>query len=58
MIYSPLGEVAAVVDWELCTLGDPLADLGLLMVYWAEPEDRNDPAVPAGHGRAGLPEPS
>lgn len=33
------GEVAAVVDWELCTLGDPLADLGLLLVYWAEPGD-------------------
>ena len=26
----------AVLDWELCTLGDPMADLGLLMVYWAE----------------------
>jgi aminoglycoside phosphotransferase (APT) family kinase protein len=34
MILSPRGEVAAVVDWELCTLGDPLADVGLLMVYW------------------------
>jgi aminoglycoside phosphotransferase (APT) family kinase protein len=34
MILTPAGEVAAVVDWELCTLGDPLADLGLLMVYW------------------------
>lgn len=33
------GEVRAVLDWELCTLGDPLADLGLLMVYWAEPGD-------------------
>jgi aminoglycoside phosphotransferase (APT) family kinase protein len=39
MILSPGGEVAAVVDWELCTLGDPLADIGLLMVYWAEPGD-------------------
>jgi aminoglycoside phosphotransferase (APT) family kinase protein len=28
-----------VLDWELCTLGDPLADLGLLMVYWTGPED-------------------
>jgi len=28
--------VAAVVDWELCTLGDPLADVGLLMVYWPQ----------------------
>jgi aminoglycoside phosphotransferase (APT) family kinase protein len=39
MILTPGGEVAAVVDWELCTLGDPLADVGLLMVYWAEPGD-------------------
>jgi aminoglycoside phosphotransferase (APT) family kinase protein len=36
MILNPAGEVAAVVDWELCTLGDPLADVGLLMVYWPE----------------------
>jgi aminoglycoside phosphotransferase (APT) family kinase protein len=34
------GAVAAVLDWELCTLGDPLADLGLLLVYWAEPDDQ------------------
>ncbi len=33
------GEVIAVLDWEICTLGDPLADLGLLMVYWSEPGD-------------------
>ncbi len=33
------GSVMAVLDWEICTLGDPLADLGLLMVYWAEPGD-------------------
>ncbi len=33
------GEIAAVVDWELCTLGDPLADVGLLMVYWSEEGD-------------------
>jgi aminoglycoside phosphotransferase (APT) family kinase protein len=33
------GEVAAVVDWELCTLGDPLADVGLLHVYWSQPGD-------------------
>src|SRR5688500_15838452 len=28
------GNVVAVLDWEICTLGDPLADVGLLMVYW------------------------
>ena len=33
------GRVLGVLDWELCTLGDPLADIGLLMVYWAEPGD-------------------
>jgi aminoglycoside phosphotransferase (APT) family kinase protein len=31
------GSVAAVLDWELCTLGDVLADVGQLLVYWAEP---------------------
>ena len=31
------GRIAAVLDWELCTLGDPLADVGYLRVYWAEP---------------------
>ena len=33
------GHVKAVLDWEICTLGDPLADVGLLMVYWTEPGD-------------------
>ena len=28
------GRVAAVLDWELCTLGDPLADLGYLLNNW------------------------
>jgi aminoglycoside phosphotransferase (APT) family kinase protein len=31
------GEVTAVLDWELCTLGDPLADLGALLAYWSDP---------------------
>jgi aminoglycoside phosphotransferase (APT) family kinase protein len=29
-------EIAAVVDWEMATLGDPLADLGLTLIYWTE----------------------
>jgi aminoglycoside phosphotransferase (APT) family kinase protein len=33
------GNVIAVLDWEICTLGDPMADLGLLMVYWTGPDD-------------------
>jgi aminoglycoside phosphotransferase (APT) family kinase protein len=42
------GEVVAVLDWEICTLGDPLADLGLLHVYWNGPND----AVGAWSGSA------
>jgi aminoglycoside phosphotransferase (APT) family kinase protein len=33
------GNVIAVLDWEICTLGDPLADVGLLMVYHTGPDD-------------------
>ncbi len=43
--------VAAVLDWELCTLGDPLADLGYLGVYWASPDgDGRRPNDPTGAG--------
>jgi aminoglycoside phosphotransferase (APT) family kinase protein len=33
MFRPDLGAIAAVVDWEMATLGDPLTDLGLLVVY-------------------------
>jgi aminoglycoside phosphotransferase (APT) family kinase protein len=39
VVLSDDGSVRAILDWEICTLGDPLADLGLLMVYWAERDD-------------------
>ncbi len=35
MLATPDGRVAAVLDWELCTLGDPLADLGYLLNTWS-----------------------
>ena len=38
-VLGPDGTVRAVLDWEICTLGDPLADLGLLMVYWTDAGD-------------------
>ena len=45
------GRINAVLDWELCTLGDPLADLGYLGVYWYDGNSvtarPNDP-TPAG----------
>jgi aminoglycoside phosphotransferase (APT) family kinase protein len=33
------GEIQAVLDWELCTLGDPLADVGYLLNNWVSPEE-------------------
>ena len=33
---NPRPRITAVVDWEMATLGDPLADLGLTLVYWTE----------------------
>ncbi len=36
------GTVQAILDWELCTLGEPLADLGTMLAYWSRPDD--DPA--------------
>jgi len=33
---DPRPRITAVVDWEMATLGDPLADLGLTLVYWTE----------------------
>lgn len=38
----------AVLDWEMSTIGDPLADLGLLMVYWADARDGSPPPSVAG----------
>lgn len=37
------GSVRAVLDWELSTQGDPLADLGQLLTYWVEPDDDHSP---------------
>lgn len=59
-IVGPDGRIQAVLDWELCTLGDPLADLGITAVYWTEPGDefaklRPSPTTAPGFaGRAEL----
>ena len=34
LIVAPDQSIAAVVDWEMTTVGDPLTDLGILVVYW------------------------
>jgi aminoglycoside phosphotransferase (APT) family kinase protein len=38
-VLNEQGRVKAILDWEICTLGDPLADLGILLCYWTEPSD-------------------
>ena len=54
------GTIAAVVDWEISTLGDPLADLAYALNQWAQPDDppavRGDPptAQPGFASRAEL----
>ena len=45
------GAIRAVLDWELCTLGDPLADVGYLLNSWVQPEEGvADPAPPTAVG--------
>ncbi|MEV0828095.1 phosphotransferase family protein [Nonomuraea rubra] len=39
-------EIAAVVDWEMSTLGDPLADLGLTLTYWHDRGDDERASIP------------
>ncbi|WP_433335061.1 phosphotransferase family protein [Spirillospora sp. CA-294931] len=43
---DPEPRIAAVVDWEMSTLGDPFSDLGLTLVYWAEAADAG--SLPVG----------
>ncbi|MFM8310308.1 MAG: phosphotransferase family protein [Ilumatobacteraceae bacterium] len=50
------GSVAAVLDWEICTLGDPLADVGLLMVYWTGPGDTTSAWVGSATTAPGFPD--
>ncbi|NUW42440.1 phosphotransferase family protein [Nonomuraea rhodomycinica] len=43
---APEPDILAVVDWEMSTLGDPLADLGLTLTYWQDPGDEERAAIP------------
>ena len=52
---STPARVAAVVDWEMSTLGDPLADLGLTLSYWADPAEGGFPDINVGATVTALP---
>lgn len=43
-------EIRAVLDWELCTLGDPLADVGYLLNSWSQPGEAADDLAPTAAG--------
>jgi aminoglycoside phosphotransferase (APT) family kinase protein len=36
---EPPARILALLDWEMATIGDPLADLGYLLSFWREPSD-------------------
>ena len=45
-----------MLDWELCTLGDPLADVGLMLVYWTEAGDAVQTGLPTATDARRLPD--
>jgi aminoglycoside phosphotransferase (APT) family kinase protein len=59
VLFAPSAptRLAAVLDWEMATLGDPLADVGYLCATWAEHDDRDNPmlALSAASRGSGFP---
>jgi aminoglycoside phosphotransferase (APT) family kinase protein len=58
MITGADATISAVLDWELCTLGDPLADVGYLLNNWAHPGETGESspeAAPPPSAASGFP---
>ncbi len=53
-IINAQGHIAAVLDWEMSTLGDPLADLGILRMYWPDRDAEGDGLSAAIGSSAGV----
>jgi aminoglycoside phosphotransferase (APT) family kinase protein len=51
----PSPRITGVLDWELSTLGDPLADLATMLAYWHDPADKERVHVPVSVGLTTLP---
>jgi aminoglycoside phosphotransferase (APT) family kinase protein len=45
VLVGPDGTIRAVLDWELATLGHPLADLGWILASWSRPGDGRPPVT-------------
>ncbi len=39
VMVDPAGDIIAVLDWEVCTLGDPLSDISYIISFWPHPEE-------------------
>ncbi|MFN8033271.1 MAG: phosphotransferase family protein [Mycobacterium sp.] len=50
LLRRDVPQVAAFVDWEMCTIGDPMLDLGWILVCWPHDPD----PINAGRALAGL----
>jgi len=44
MVLNPddVTKIIGVLDWEMCTIGDPLSDLGTALAYWVDARDSRD----------------
>jgi aminoglycoside phosphotransferase (APT) family kinase protein len=49
------GRIAGVLDWEMATIGDPLADLGMLLMFWDEPGHSPNPITAGLMAAPGFP---
>lgn len=49
------GRIRAILDWELSTLGDPLADLAQTAMYWGDADGPSMPLIPSLSRQAGWP---
>jgi aminoglycoside phosphotransferase (APT) family kinase protein len=50
------GRIAAVLDWELSTLGDPLTDVGMLLFFWRGPGEPSTSLTPGVTHLPGFPD--
>lgn len=46
-VLGPDDRIVAVLDWELCTLGDPVADFCWSILYWSDPGEPHDFGSPS-----------
>lgn len=51
------GRIKAILDWELSTLGDPVADLAQTVLYWGDPNGPTVPLIPSITTEPGWPGP-